>query len=105
MPLAGYAPDNSTGGVNNNQGRPGLYAILAPQSEFGVVYHRVRKVVTDHDIVQGVEVFFIFEFGGVHADDGKLIGILGFQSLEIRNDVDAVDATVCPEIKDHYFAA
>ena len=49
-------------------------------------------------------ILLVFELCRVHANDYKLVCVFVFKTLQIRNDVHAVDATVRPEIKKHHLA-
>ena len=40
-----------------------------------------------------------------NADDYQFLWIFVFQFFQVRNDVHAVDAAICPEIQQHDFAA
>ena len=49
-------------------------------------------------------VFLVFELRGVDADHHELIRILRLELFQIRNDVDAVDAAVGPEVQQYDFS-
>ena len=61
-------------------------------------------LVTQDDAPDVFRLFFVFKLCGVNADHDQLIRVLCFEFLQIRNDVDAVDAAVGPKIQQHDFA-
>src|SRR5688572_29659963 len=62
------------------------------------------NLVSEDDAANVLGIFFVFEFGGMNADDNQLVRIFLLQPLEIRNDVNAVDAAVGPEVEQDNFA-
>ena len=47
--------------------------------------------------------FFIFKLGGMDPDHHQFAGIFFFQFRQVRQGVDAVDATECPKIEEDDF--
>jgi hypothetical protein len=61
------------------------------------------KFVAQNDAPDVFSFLFIFELCGVDTDHHELIRILRFKSLEIGNDVHAVNAAVSPEVEQNNF--
>ncbi len=51
-----------------------------------------------------IQVFLFVELRRVDADHDDVIGIRLFEFLELRQDMDAIDTAVSPEIEDHELA-
>src|SRR6476661_3400027 len=61
-------------------------------------------LITQDDAANVFRVLFVFKFCGVNTDNNKLVCILVFESFEIGNDMNAVDAAISPEVEQHNFA-
>src|ERR1041385_8437769 len=61
-------------------------------------------LVTQDDATNVLRLFLVLKLRGMNADHDELIGVLSFELFQIGNDVDAVDAAIGPEIKQHDFA-
>ena len=48
-----------------------------------------------------VGLALVGKLGRVHANDDQLVGVLGFQFFQVRDDVHAVDTAVRPKIQQH----
>ena len=59
----------------------------------------MAKVVSLNDLADVVGLTLVGELGRVNADDNEIVAELRFETLEIGDDVDAVDASVGPEIE------
>ncbi len=104
-PLPAVRTNDVAGRVNNGQRWPRLGSPKAPHLEVGVVDHRMLEPVAKNDLADVVGIALVVEFRRMHTDHDEFVGELRFQSFEVGNDVDAVDASVRPEIEDHDLAA
>src|SRR5215471_15767855 len=50
-------------------------------------------------------LFLIRKLSRVYSNDYQLVCVLRFEAPEVRNDVHAIDAAICPEIEYHYLSA
>jgi len=62
----------------------------------------VGDLVSPDGVAKGGGLAFVGELGGVNPDDGECPGVLGFQRLQLREDVQAVDSAVGPEVQEHH---
>jgi hypothetical protein len=76
-----------------------------PDAKVCVVDDRVLDLVAQHDLADVVGLFLVLKLGGMNADHDEVVRVFRFEPLEIGDDVDTVDATVSPEIQQHYFAS
>ena len=60
----------------------------------------MRYLVALHDVAEVLGLAFVGELRRVHADDHELVGVLLLEALQIREDVDAVDAPIGPEVQE-----
>src|SRR6185437_4359687 len=102
--FAGDAADDVTRGIDQHLRRPRAHAVALPDRVFRIVVNRMLDLVTQDDAPDVFGFLFVLKLRGVNADHDQLIGVLCFELFEIRNDVDAVDAAVGPEIKQDNFA-
>ena len=77
----------------------------APDPELGVVGDGVRDLVAADDLPDVLGGLLVGELRRVHADDDELVGVLLLELLQVRQDVDAVDAAVGPEVEQDDLAA
>jgi hypothetical protein len=91
--------------VDEHERGPRLRPVLAPHLEIHVVDHRMRQLVALDDAADVFRVALVVELGRVHADDHQLLRVLLLQPLQLWDDVEAVDATVRPEVEQHDLAA
>ena len=70
-----------------------------PDGKFRIVVNGMFDLVAQDDAPDVLRLFFVLKLRGVDADHDQLIRVLGFKFLQIRNDVDAVDAAVGPEVE------
>ena len=62
------------------------------------------EAVAQDDVADVVGLGFVYELGRMHPDDDELVGELGLETFQVRDDVDAIDAAVSPEVEQHHFA-
>jgi hypothetical protein len=62
-------------------------------------------LVAADDLPDVLGRLLVGELGGMHAYDDQLIGKARFELLQVRQDVNAVDAAVRPEVEQHDLAA
>ena len=77
-----------------------LDAVALPDFHLGVVDDRVRDLVAEDRLADAFAIFFVFELGGVDADDHQLVFVLLFQLGQVGKGVDAVDAAEGPEVEE-----
>ena len=70
-----------------------------------IVHHRVFDPVPQYGLANCLKLAFAIELRPVHADDDQLVGELRLETLQIWNDMDAVDAALGPEVEQHNLAA
>ena len=98
-------PDNAAAErVDDGDGGPSAHAPAIPNLELIVVEHGVVDFVSLHDLAQILGLAFSVKFCRVHADDHHLFGEFLLDLFQDRNDVQAIDAAVCPEVKDNDLA-
>ena len=59
-------------------------------------------LVSLHDVTEVLRFPFVGELRRVHPDHDQLVGELGLEPFQIRDHVDAVDASVRPEVEEHH---
>ena len=85
--------------IDDHDRRPGAHAIRRPDTVVTVVDDGVGQAVTRRDHADVLCIAFVVELGRMHADHDQRIAKLGFEALQVRDDVDAVDAAVGPEVE------
>jgi hypothetical protein len=103
--LARMVADNLAAGVNQHERRPRPHRVLLPHNHLVVVHDGVFDVVAQNRLADVLGLLLREELGGVDADDHQRVGVLALQSLQVGQDVHAVDAAVSPEIEQHDLAA
>jgi len=99
------ATHDVAGRVDEHDGRPGVGAPITPHRKVAVVDHRVLEPVTPDDVADVLGVALIGELGTVDPDHDQLVGVLRLESLQVGDDVDAVDTPVGPEVEQDQLAA
>ena len=102
--LASVAAHQLPRRVDEHERRPGVCPERLPDFELGVVEDGVFEAVTQDRLADAVVVVFGGVFAGVDADDDQCVAELGFELLQVRDDVLAVDAAEGPEIEEHDLA-
>jgi len=62
-------------------------------------------VVSPDGVAKGGRLALVGKLGGVDPDDGQGLGVFRFQRLQLREDVQAVDSAVGPEVEEHHAPA
>jgi hypothetical protein len=102
VPLACHRSYDTACRIDEYQGGPGADGVSLPDQELGVIDDRMRDLVAPDGVTEGGRLALVGKFGRVYPDDGQGIGERGFQRLQLREDVQAVDSAVRPEIEqDH----
>src|SRR6185369_6632526 len=83
---------------------PCANAVALPDRVFRVVVNGMLDFVAQDDAPDVFRLFFVLKLCGVNADHDQFFRILRFELLQIRNDVDTVDAAVGPEVEQNDFA-
>ena len=97
--------DDVAFGIDQDLRRPRARAVRTPDLESLVVDDRMIDVVAHENPPQVLALPLVRELRGMHTDDDQLSAVLLLEALEVRNDVQAVDAAVRPEIEQDDFAA
>ncbi len=102
MPLACHRPYDIACRIDEYQGGPGADGVSLPDHELGVIDNRMRDLMAPDGVAEGGRLALVGKFGRVYPDDGQGIGERGFQRLQLREDVQAIDSAIRPEIEqDH----
>ena len=97
--------DDVAGRVDDDARGPRADRVGAPDAKLRVVGHRVPNAVAPDNLPDVLRRLLVGELGGVHADDHELVGEPLFELLQVRNDVDAVDAAVGPEVEQDHLSS
>jgi len=98
--LAGDAAHHVALGVDHHQRRPRADRVGVPDGEAAVVHHRVLDLVAADRLADVAGLSLVGELRGMDADDDERVAVLALETLEIGQDVHAVDAAVGPEVED-----
>jgi len=90
------------GRVSEDQGGPGADGVSLPDLKLSVIHDRMSDLVASDSVAKGGCLALLGEFGGVNPDDDQDIVVRGFQRLQLREDVQAVDSAIRPEIEQHH---
>ena len=91
--------------IDEHQRRPGADGVLVPDPVLAVVDDRVMELQPLHGGAQVLGDPFGRELGGVDADDDQFVGKLVLELPQLREDVQAVDSAVGPEVEQDQLAA
>ena len=83
---------------------PGMNAIALPDTEFCVVVNRMFKFVAKNDVTDVFGILFVLKLCRMDTDDYELVGVFRLEFLEVRDDMDAVDAAIGPEVEENELA-
>jgi len=99
VPLAGHCCYDVSRWVDEDQSGPGAHAVALPHQEFRVIHDRMSNLVTSDRVAKGDCLPLIGKLGGMDPDDRQGQGEFRFQRLQLREDVQAVDSAVGPEVE------
>ena len=101
-PFSRSPGEQSAVGADQDEGRPGPDKVVVPDFVSVVDDHRMFDVVADDRLPDIFRILFVVKFGGVHTDHQEGgFPVLSFQISQIRQDVQAIDAAVGPEVEEH----
>ena len=102
MPLAGHPFDHVARRVDEDQGGPGAHAVTLPDREFGVIDDRMVDLVAPDGVAKRGCLPLVGKLRRMDPNDRQGLGKPGIQRLQLREDVQAVDSAVGPEVEqDH----
>ena len=92
-------------GRQHNLARPAPPFIRSKQHHLLIVDDWVPNIVLENSVLHFQTVSFVQELGRVnpHESDGRLIGKLVFEVLNLGKGLETADAAVCPEVEDDQF--
>ena len=85
--------------IDENQSGPGAHAVALPDQEFVVIHDRMSDLVAPDGVAKGDRFPLVGKLCGVDPDDRQSQRESGFQRLQLREDVQAVDSAVRPEVE------
>ena len=103
--LAFVLGENLPARIDEHQRRPGANRVALPDGKVGVVDDRMGQVVPQHGGPQILGAFLGRELGGVDADHDEFGSKFVFELPQLREDVQAVDSAVGPEVEHDEFPA
>lgn len=102
MSFSRHGSHHVAGRVYEDQGGPGPHAVALPDDKVGVIDYRMGDLVSPDGVTERSRLPLIGELGGVDPDDRQGLGVFRFQRLQLREDVQAVDSAVGPEVEQHH---
>ena len=99
------APQYAPGGIDYLYRRPRVYGVAAPDSELAIVDHRMHQVKPDYSFTDSFCDTLSVVLTAMHADDRNLVWKPFFELQQLREDVNAVDSAVSPEIEQEDLAS
>lgn len=103
--FTGVASDDPALGIDKDESGPGIDSEALPDGVIGVGDDRMVDSETLDGQRETVRILFRGELGRVHANGLEPIRERFVQAMKVRQNVDTVDASGCPEIEQHDFAA
>ena len=97
--FAGQITEHLALRVDDHDRRPGPHAVCRPNAVIAVVDDGVGQAVALRDHADVRRVALVLELGRMNADDGQYVAKLGLETVQVRDDVDAVDAAIRPEVE------
>ena len=103
-PFACPDADSLAGGIHQRHGWPSIRSPRTPDLEVLVVHHRMGDLVPLDDVPKVLSLTLVGELGRVHPNDHQLLGKLGLEPFQVRNDMNAVDTAIRPEVEENDLA-
>jgi hypothetical protein len=103
--LTGVRSHHVTFPVYYDQRRPGSHRIGAPDAELPIVDYRVGQSKAKRGFKNPGCLALRDIFAAVYSDDDNVIRISLFDLPQLRENMDAIDSAIGPEIEKHYLAA
>src|SRR5580704_15878729 len=75
-----------------------------PQLHGVIVHDRMIDVIAKHSREDVPRILLALKLCRMYSDDDQFIWVLPFEPLQIRNNVHAIDAAVCPEVEKYDLA-
>lgn len=105
MALPTYNENRNSFGVTNHQTWPTTPLKVAPNNHLVVINHRMPYIVLQNSFSHLFRSFFIYKLGRMAAKkhDGIMVLVFFFQIAEFWQNMETVDAAVCPEVNQNDF--